>query len=651
MMRIMKDKRKYKKLVGDFETTVYEGQEYTEVWASAVVEIGSENVLIHHSIGETYQYLLARNENIIIYYHNLKFDGNFWLYYIESVLHYNQALINTGGLKDFEFLETGKMKASTYKYLISDMGQWYSITIKTPKNKIIEIRDSLKLLPFSVKAIGDAFKTKHKKLDMEYKGFRYAGCEITEEEQKYIANDVLVVKEALEIMFDEGHDKLTIGSCCYSEFQSEFLNKQMFDAYFPNLYEMEMPEEYGSANAGEYIRRSYRGGWCYLDKGKENKKYYDGITLDVNSLYPSMMHSESGNYYPVGEPTFWQGDFIPDEAKEGYFFVRFKTRFFLKEGFLPFVQIKRTFLYRGTESLRTSDIYDEKTGTYCQYYEDFDKTIKEARPTMTMTCIDFKLFLEHYRVENLEILDGCYFSKQIGIFDEYINKYRKIKVSSTGARRTLAKLFLNSLYGRMSTNTNSSFKVCRMNEDNILEFAPVYDNKKKPGYIAIGSAITSYARNFTIRAAQQNYYGNDKPGFIYADTDSIHCDLPLDKIKGVRIHESDFCSWKCESEWDVGWYVRQKTYIEHVTAIDGNPVNKPFYEIKCAGLPNRSKELLIKSFDETYEVEDLTEEEKTFTNTHRDISDFTLGICIPGKLLPKRIRGGIVLVDCNYEMR
>lgn len=46
---------------------------------------------------------------------------------------------------------------------------------------------------------------------MEYTGYRYAGCEITEEEQKYIANDVLVVKEALEIMFQQGHDKLTIG--------------------------------------------------------------------------------------------------------------------------------------------------------------------------------------------------------------------------------------------------------------------------------------------------------------------------------------------------------------------------------------------------------------------------------------------------------
>ena len=31
-------------LVGDFETTVYKGQDHTEVWASAVVPVGSEEV-------------------------------------------------------------------------------------------------------------------------------------------------------------------------------------------------------------------------------------------------------------------------------------------------------------------------------------------------------------------------------------------------------------------------------------------------------------------------------------------------------------------------------------------------------------------------------------------------------------------------------
>ena len=38
----------------DIETTVYEGQEHTEVWASASVELFTEDVHIFHSIAEQF---------------------------------------------------------------------------------------------------------------------------------------------------------------------------------------------------------------------------------------------------------------------------------------------------------------------------------------------------------------------------------------------------------------------------------------------------------------------------------------------------------------------------------------------------------------------------------------------------------------------
>ena len=208
--------REYRYFVGDFETTVYKGQVNTEVWASALVEFNTEDVAIFHSIEETFNFLCSLNCNLCIYYHNLKFDGSFWLSYLLVDLGFQQAFDRISETEVKSKAEK-EMKNNTFKYTISDMGQWYTMIIKV-NNHIIELRDSLKLLPFSVRRIGESFGTKHKKLDMEYTGLRYAGCEITEEEQKYIANDVLVVKEALEIMFRQGHKKLTIGSCCLDEF-------------------------------------------------------------------------------------------------------------------------------------------------------------------------------------------------------------------------------------------------------------------------------------------------------------------------------------------------------------------------------------------------------------------------------------------------
>lgn len=649
---------KYDYYVADFETTVYDGQKETEVWASALVKLYTEDVHILHSISDTFDWLLWQNKNIVLYYHNLAFDGSFWLDFLMKNKNYEQAYEVINEEKhEYKFLRDKQMKNGSFKYVISDKGQWYSITIKTHTGKFIQLRDSYKLLPFSVEAIGKNFDTKHKKLQMEYKGFRYAGCNITDEEKEYIKNDVLVIKEALEIMFNEGHTELTIGSCCLKEYKKKF-SKTCWEDMFPDLTKFPLdPLIYGEDNADKYIRNSYKGGWCYLVKGKENKVFTNGTTADVNSLYPSMMSSESGNIYPVGKPTFWQGNYIPDEAlaNSTFFFIRIKTRFYLRKGYLPFIQIKRNLMYKGTECLETSDVFNKKTGQYNEFYIDTKGVLQDTRVVLTLTMTDYRLILEHYELVDFEILDGCYFSAMSGIFDNYIEKYKKMKLTSIGSRKQLAKLFLNNLYGKMATSTNSNFKVAYLKDDNSLGFFPVLAEDKKAVYIPCGSAITSYARNFTIRTAQKNYYGIDKPGFIYADTDSIHCDLTPEQIKGVKVHDKDFCCWKLEGEWDKGIFVRQKTYIEHIVKENQEEIERPYYNVKCAGMPKKCKTLFIHTLEHTMPDDEiyskLSMDEKEFLKHKRNLSDFRIGLIVPGKLLPKRINGGILLTETTFEIR
>lgn len=649
----------------DFETTVYKGQEFTEVWASASVELFTENVSIFHSIDEQFNYFVKQDCNIVAYYHNLKFDGSFWLSYLMIDKGFKQAYRKTGeAINEVEWLQEKFMENNSFKYSISDKGMWYTIIIKV-NNHFIEIRDSLKLLPFSVKRIGDNFGTKHKKLDMEYTGFRYAGCEISDSEKEYIANDVLVVKEALEIMFNEGHDKLTIGSCCLEEYKEickkSLKNQLEYKEMFPDVYNVSInPTEYTYENAGDYIRKSYRGGWCYLVKGKENQIKTNGTTADVNSLYPSMMSSESGNRYPVGKPCFWKGNYIPDEAiaDNKYYFVRVKTRFYIKKDMLPFIQIKSSYLYKGTEALESSDIYDSKTDSYFSFYKDKDGILRDTRVELVLTMTDYQLLKDHYDLVDFEILDGCWFYALTGIFDEYIEKYKHQKLVSKGALRELAKLFLNNLYGKMASSKDSSFKLAYVKDDKTIGFLPVTESNKKAGYIPVGSAITSYARNFTIRTAQANYHGVDKAGFIYADTDSIHCDLPPEEIVGIKVHDKNFCCWKLESCWDKAIFTRQKTYIEHVVAENLELIEKPYNNIKCAGMPKRCKDLFELSLSGDADInKEWSDEEKEFlfdednNPIKRDYSSFKIGLKVPGKLRPKRIRGGVLLVETSYEMR
>lgn len=672
-------------MVADFETTVYNGQTKTEVWASAYVKLFTEDVIIDNCIENFMDNLFSIKENCLIYFHNLRFDGAFILSYLIRKLKYTQAYTCVSEVPiKVEWIEDKDMPNNSFKYMISFMGQWYRVLIKHD-GCYYEFRDSLKLLPFAVEKIGKDFNTKHKKLSIEYKGYREPLGIITDEEKAYIANDVLVVKEALEIMINEGHKRMTIGSCCMQEFKrvsNEMMvlingeeTKIAFSPYdkikpnvdfvcMPYLYDFQIDKNiYGAENAGIYCRKSYRGGWCYLAKGKENRMYYNGTTADVNSLYPSVMHSESGNYYPYGEPHFYKFHTDYDGEKQAnilikkceahleYDIIRIKTRFVLKYNKLPIIMVKHNPLYDSREMLETSNIKDKKTGKYCDYYINANEEKVPAKVELTLTWNDLELIYEHYYLYDTEYLDYVSFSCGKGMFDQYINKYRKIKETSKGAKRTLAKLFLNNLYGKLGMSTNSSFKIVSVSENGILCFNNIIEHEKRAGYVAMGSAVTSYAREFTIRAAQKNYNGMNKRGFIYADTDSIHCDLAPDEIQGIKVDDNAFCCWKLESQWDKSIFVRAKTYIEHITH-ENRIECDPFYDIKCAGMPKNSKELLIDSFEQRKREDyNYNEEELEFISQKRDLSDFKSGLQVSGKLLPKQIEGGVLLVDTKFTVK
>lgn len=665
------------KLACDFETVVTgdKDQRQTEVWSCAGVDLSSENtydnVFVGHSIDDFFDYLYSHHNKTIAYFHNEKFDGSFIIDYLLKN-GYQVACVEVDG-ETYMQNNQKDMKNNEFTCLISTKGIWYTIKIKHG-SRIYEIRDSYKLLPFSLKKIGKDFKTEHQKLEMEYVGKRYAGCPMTQEEIDYQKNDVLVLKEALNIMEEEGHSKLTIGSCCMNEFKKYYDDFAFKDA-FPNLYTDEYALnllQFGAHNAGEYIRRSYKGGWCYLMPDKANKiftadkefngKMIGGTTCDVNSLYPSMMHSDSGNRYPVGTPHFFKGD-LPKHIEDDeslYYFIRVRTRFYLKPDHLPTIQIKGSPLYPPRKWLETSDYIDKDGNSWRYLHNDIEGGDIDMIPELTLTKTDWELMKDHYNLEDTEILDGCWFYTAIGIFDEYINKYAEIKMNSKGAKRQIAKLFLNNLYGKFATSTDASFKVPYLNEDGIVHF---YDEEstvlKKAGYIPIGTAITSYSRNFTIRAAQANY-----ENFVYSDTDSIHLTCTPDEVKGAPEHPTKFNHWKYEACWDEAIFVRAKTYIEHVNFEDREEV-EPYYNVRCAGMPDRAKANFIakllndpltdedpEEYGEKIKVKHLNNEEIAFHKMPKfTLADFKIGLQVPGSLKPKRVIGGIVLLNGMYVMR
>lgn len=72
-------------------------------------------------------------------------------------------------------------------------------------------------------------------------------------------------------------------------------------------------------------------------------------------------------------------------------------------------------------------------------------------------------------------------------------------------------------------------------EDDIIHYEITESEEREGLYIPIGSFITSYAREITIRTSQAIMdYSIQKYGknlYCYSDTDSIHCLLDIEELK------------------------------------------------------------------------------------------------------------------------
>ena len=571
--------------VADFETNTSE--ENCRVWAYAISDIDDpEKVIVGSSIDEFMEWCMKQS-NAKVYFHNLKFDGQFIL----SWLFKNGYKCLTSE----EYLVT-----KTFTTIISDLGMFYEIDImferKRRSNKI-KILDSLKLIPLPVSKIAKSFKMPISKLEIDYNLNREIGHILTDEEKAYVTNDVKIVAYALKYFFDNGLRKLTIGSCALTEYK-KLINKKFFNAFYP------IP------TYDKYIRPSYRGGFTYLNPKFSSKIVKEGIVLDVNSLYPSVMANE---LLPYGEPIHFEGKYEENPIYTLYI-QSIRCQFEIKPGYIPTIQLKYSTLFSQNEYLTSSN---------------------EQEVELCLTSVDLKLFLDHYNVYNIEYKGGWAFKGTHGLFNSYINKWSQNKINAKKEGNhglyLISKLFLNSLYGKFATATSQREKYPYLKEDGTIGYTMTEAKERDGIYLPIATFITAYARNKTIRSAQKitDAYnrGESDIEFIYADTDSLHLRSKGHKIPdNLEIDPYILGAWKYESKFIKAKFIRQKCYIELSSEDIEN--EKPDYELKVtvAGMPP------------------ILHEKVTFSN-------FKEGAIYSGKLLPKNVKGGVILTPVDFTIK
>ena len=534
---------------------------------------------------------------------------------IKNICNEARENLKTQPPRDFELCEWFKEQAKSeketnniFKISVGKIDRDEEVKVKIQyidKFEIIDnkhinkvtIYDSLKILNFSVDKIAKDFNLPIQKLELDYNEKREINHELTENEIKYIKNDVEIMSRALEFLFNENLTKITIGSDALYNYKE--MNKN-FNKYFPILnYEIDQD-----------IRKSYKGGFTYLNEIYKDIEVDEGLVLDVNSLYPSVMKFER---LPFGEPIFFEGKYENDKLYNLYI-QTISCSFEIKKGKIPCIQIKNNLSFIPNEYVKSSngDIV-----------------------TLTLTNIDLELFLENYDVYDLIYHSGWKFKSIKGLFSNYIDFWSNRKINAKKEKNNviyiISKLMLNSLYGKFGLNPNIQSKFPYLDENGIVKYKMYEKEIRDSIYIPVASFITSYARNKTIRTSQaikdytiKNY---NKDYYIYSDTDSIHLlDIDENILKTfVDIDDYKLGAWKIESKFIKGKYIRQKCYIE--LGYDDK------LNVTVAGLPKKLGKYI------------------TFENFNKGLKILASDTEKEHKLTFKHVKGGVILADTDFSIK
>lgn len=645
----------------------------TWVYHWGIRPIDDTKFKIGYDIYSFINYIRYYPEDMKIFFHNEKFDGCFILnYFLNNPSMYKQLLEDdymwhTDFVKlekeNYSFWECTKADGEpkrfypvahfkkegvvNYKGLglrdicyfttsVNNMGVMYSIKIyfinKGMPIHTVEIYDSMKILNFSIGTLGKNFLNMKdmEKLDLDYDVIRPANRPdlLTEEDENYLKRDIDILAESLKVFKTSNHieadvNKQTIASMALDEFKKIFKrdcekiagkdlgsSEKLFRNFFPEF----------DLETDAFIRKSYKGGFCYVHPKVQNNliERNNMCVLDVNSLFPFIMYSKT---MPYGEPLKVYKNKIVKIPEYDYFFTRIRVDFRLKKNHIPSIMLKGSDFKTEFNDINGVDLPFE------EYLESSNGLVE-----LIMSKDDYELMHEQYDILQEDIVETWYFKCLDDLFKTYIDKWGEIKIQAgldgNKTNREIAKLFLNSLYGKFGAKPTNMFKFyeCRAG---YLTTKPKCPKDDKPIYIPIASAITAGARRKTIEASQKILdYGLKKYNeylYFYSDTDSIHTGLNFEECLEClgadldKDYTGELGLWKVEEKDIVkAKYIRPKTYLEE----------KENSEI-CTGIAGLPKEMQ-KAL--TWEM-------------------FKSGTTFYGKLTPIQVQGGVLLLESEFTLK
>lgn len=292
------------------------------------------------------------------------------------------------------------------------------------------------------------------------------------------------------------------------------------------------------------LRKAYRGGFTWLKPSYKNKIVGDGVVIDANAMYSTMMTAYD---MPYDSPIRYTD--VDDASKYKLYIIQVRLSAVLKENSIPCISPMEVMEYADVTSFSKSE-----------YLDNINNLV------VWLTNYDVDLLNANYNVLEAEVLDAYYFKSKRGMFDNYLGFWYKQKINSNpGAVRETCKLMYEALSGKFGTRTDSSIQIPKIDDNGIMTWhdEKLESCKNSFRYLPLIIFTTSLAR-YTIISLANKYYDR----LIYVDTDSIHLvgsDVPYDIVIGNELGQ-----YKIEAKFIKAKYIGLKNYIHDEVLVDGS---------------------------------------------------------------------------------
>lgn len=543
----MKTKQPKKIYYADTETTQFDPDHGVRVYLWACIDDTDDNDTVGYDIESFYNYL--KKLDGIVYIHNLKFDWSYLEYY---------------------FLK------NNIKYKILERkGTIYKVSFGK-----VELRDSFNLLACSLEDMGKTYCTKYKKTSIDYELADWEH-QATPEEVLYCLNDCRTLREGLTVWRNNLREILLRNDATET---AKTLTKKLtyagiaFEVFKElSLYEKLCPKT--TKNEYDLLIGSYHGGYVYSKPQgiKENISM-----IDCNSMYPYIYIQKE---LPYGKGRYSQEyDKIKDKD---FYIINIDICFGLNKGFIPIIGY-------GFGRYGSIDYKENSNGEFVN---------------ITICKYDWELVQRYYQFE-FNFNWGYWWHTKSNFYKRYGDIFMSEKKNAkTKVIRTLAKMMLNSPYGKTAMNGLSELRHYYINEDDIAvsEVSGFKLDDTQYQYLPQAISITAQARKHLLTTAEK--IGFDK--VQYMDTDSIKFTSDNVDMSQIWVDDKELGAWKVEGTPTYFKTIAPKKYIIY----ENGELN-----ITCAGfnkkelvrqmyhgqpVSNQKARLLIDKFDVGLKLECL----------------------------------------------